>query len=80
MKTTSLPKPTQIDSTELLPEYHFDYANGKPNRFPQKIPQGSLTVILDPDVASVFQDAESVNAVLRALPKTMPPAKTRRGS
>jgi hypothetical protein len=39
--------------------------------------KGSAAVLLDPDVAQLFKTAESVNAVLRALMKTMP---VRRGS
>jgi len=35
-----------------------------------------VAVLLDPDVARVFQSAESVNAVLRALVATMPSRRT----
>ena len=35
-----------------------------------------MAVLLDPDVARVFQSAESVNAVLRALVATMPSRRT----
>ncbi len=55
---------------ELAREYRFDYRKAKPNRFAQQ--DGSRAVILAPDVAAVFQDAEAVNAVLRALIATMP--------
>ena len=47
-------------------EYRFDYANSKPNRFAGRVPHGAVAVLLDPDVARVFRNAESVNAVLRA--------------
>ena len=57
---------------ELRSEYRFDYAKAKPNRFAERIRKGSVAVLLDPDVARVFTDAESVNAVLRALMTTMP--------
>jgi hypothetical protein len=56
----------------LRSEYRFDYAASKPNRFAKRIPEGSLAILLDPDVARLFKDAESVNTVLRALIATMP--------
>lgn len=59
-------------SVDLKPEYRFDYTQSKSNRFASKMQEGSVAVVLDPDVASVFQTAESVNTVLRALRKTMP--------
>ena len=68
MKTTSNPKA----KPDLKPEYRFDYQKAKPNRFAGSLRGGSLAVVLDPDVARVFQNAESVNTVLRALLTTMP--------
>lgn len=56
----------------LEQEYQFDYAKSKPNRFAKQMAAGSVAVVLDPDVAKVFHDAQSVNAVLRALLATMP--------
>ena len=53
-------------------EYRFDYSTAKPNRFAARAQKGYRTVILDPDIAAVFQDSESVNTVLRALISTMP--------
>ena len=48
------------------------------NRFAERVRPGAVAVVLDPDVARVFRNAESVNAVLRALMTTMsnrrPPA------
>jgi hypothetical protein len=57
---------------DLLPHYDFDYSKAKPNPFTTSLPSGSRLVALAPDVAEVFPDAESVNAVLRALITTMP--------
>ena len=50
----------------MKPEYRFDYSAAKPNRFAGRIQKGSVAVLLDPDVAQLFKDTESVNAVLRA--------------
>jgi hypothetical protein len=58
--------------TGLRPEYCFDYPKAKPNRFAEHTPRGCVAVLLDPDVAQVFKNPESVNAVLRALMATMP--------
>jgi hypothetical protein len=75
IKTTLRPKSRTKKSDQLKPEYRFDYAEAKPNRFAGRIRKGSVTVLLDPDVAQFFKSAESVNAVLRALMTTMPPRR-----
>jgi len=77
MKNTSRPKSKPTRSDGLRPEYRFDYTKAKPNRFAGRVRTGSLAVLLDPDVAQVFQDAESVNTVLRALMTTMPDRRVR---
>ncbi|MCC6537135.1 MAG: hypothetical protein IT162_06265 [Bryobacterales bacterium] len=77
MKTTSRPKASPKQTSGLQAEYEFNYARSKPNRFAAQPDVGSLSVVLDPDVARVFQNGESVNAVLRALLATMPPSRMR---
>ena len=77
VKTTSHPKAKPSRSKGLRPEYRFDYTKAKPNRFANRVRTGSLAVLPDPDVARVSQDAESVNAVLRALLTTMPAHRIR---
>lgn len=72
MKSTSKTKSKTKDSGERGREYRFNYSEAKPNRFAARIRKGSVAVLLDPDVAQLFKDAESVNAVLRALMATMP--------
>jgi len=52
------------DSDDLRREYRFDYRRAKPNRFAAQFATGSVAVVLDPDVASVFQTSDSVNALL----------------
>ena len=76
MKTTPRPRAKVDQSTGLKPEYRFDYAKAKPNRFSSSMNEGALAILLDPDVARVFQSAESVNNVLRALLATMPTLET----
>jgi hypothetical protein len=73
MKKTPSPKqPAAAD--EMLPEYRFDYAKARPNRFAAGFSSGGRLIVLDPDVAEVFTKTEEVNAVLRALIATMPRA------
>lgn len=57
---------------ELLPEYHFDYTKARPNRFAEGIAEGSLIVVLEPELAQVFKTSEQVKAILRAIADTMP--------
>ena len=57
---------------ELRSEYQFDYRQAKPNRFAAGLAKGGRLIVLDPEVAAVFQGSQDVNAVLRALLKTMP--------
>jgi hypothetical protein len=77
IKSTSRSKPKAKRAGGLRAEYRFDYTKAMPNRFAERTQPGSVAILLDPDVARVFQSAESVNAVLRALMATMPPRRTR---
>jgi len=62
-------------SDELRAEYEFDYRQAKPNRFAASLKKGGRVVVLDPEVAEVFQTSQDVNAVLRALLQTMPASR-----
>lgn len=57
---------------DMPAEVKLDYDKAKPNRFAGRLGDEKILVTLDPDVAAVFRDAESVNRVLRALIETMP--------
>ena len=50
---------------EMLDEY--DFSGGVRGKYVDRFAQGSNVVVLDPDVARVFRDSESVNQALRAL-------------
>lgn len=63
---------TSRSRDDLRPEYDFDYAKARPNRFAARVAADTRAVVLDSDVAEVFTTPESVNAVLRALIETMP--------
>ena len=51
--------------TEMLEEY--DFSGGERGKYASRFARGSHVVVLDPDVAQVFSDSESVNRALRAL-------------
>ena len=68
-KTRSRSSPGNDD---LRREYRFDYRRSKPNRFAPQFAAGSVAVVLDPDVASVFRTSESVNVLLRSVLAVMP--------
>ena len=57
---------------DLHSEYRFDYSKARPNRFAGRPRVQPVVVVLAPDVAKVFKDGESVNAVLRSILKALP--------
>jgi hypothetical protein len=72
MRKTAVTEQVVDGSDGLREEYHFDYSQAKPNRFAGRSAEPRVVVVLDPDVAEVFETPDSVNEVLRALIKTMP--------
>jgi hypothetical protein len=70
MKKTSTRKgPKRV---EMRREYRFDYRKSRPNRFAPLMKGGTIAVVLDPDVASVFRSPESVNSLLRSVITALP--------
>ena len=57
----------RIDQDEMRPEY--DLRGGVRGKYFQQYREGTNLVLLDPDVAAVFRDSESVNQALRVLIK-----------
>jgi hypothetical protein len=53
------------DLDEIGTEY--DLTKSRPNPYTARLAEGTNLVRLDPDVAKVFPDSESVNRALRAL-------------
>jgi hypothetical protein len=53
------------DPDEILPEY--DLRGGIRGKYAAQYAEGTNVVVLDPDVAAVFPDTQSVNDALRAL-------------
>ena len=56
-------KPT--DKDEMRDEY--DIRGGEREKYYERYRQGTNVVLLEPDVAAVFHDSESVNRALRML-------------
>ena len=80
MKKTSARKHSTAVS-EMKSEYSFDYTKARPNPFASRMGPGSIAVVLDPDVATVFQSSESVNLLLRSVIAAVPKqAASRNGS
>jgi len=53
------------DQGDLREEY--DFSGGVRGKYAARFAEGSNVVVLDPDVASLFKDSESVNDALRTL-------------
>ncbi len=56
------------ETDEMLPEY--DIRGGVRGKYYERYRQGTNVVLLEPDVAAVYHDSESVNRALRALIET----------
>lgn len=46
---------------------YYDFSGGVRGKYAKRYAEGTNVVVLDPDVADVFKDAESVNETLRAV-------------
>ncbi len=57
---------------DMLPEYHFDYSQARPNRFATDVAAGSLVVILEPELAQVFKTSDKVKVILQAIANALP--------
>ena len=51
----------------LRAEYEFDYARSRPNRFASQLGPQTVAVVLEPDVAQVFDSSRAVNKLLRSV-------------
>jgi hypothetical protein len=58
-------------SDEMRPHYDFDYSKARPNRFAERFNEETVAVVLDADVADVFETSEAVNTVLRSAIRAM---------
>ena len=58
-------KKVREKNDEMLREYHF--SQGVRGKYARRYARGSNVVVLEPDVAKAFPNAEAVNASLRSL-------------
>ena len=57
----------RVAGDEMRPEY--DLRGGVRGKYYKQYTEGTNVVLLDPDVAAIFRDSESVNEALRLLIK-----------
>jgi hypothetical protein len=55
----------RVDVDEILPEY--DFSRARANKYASRYAEGSIVVVLEPDVAAAFPSAGRANVALRAL-------------
>lgn len=60
-------------------EYEFDYGQSRPNRFASRMTGDVVAIVLEPDVAQVFDTSESVNQLLRSVISAIPDRGRRAG-
>lgn len=46
---------------------HYDFSGGVRGKYAARYAEGTNVVVLDPDVAEIFPDQQSVNEALRAV-------------
>ena len=54
---------------DLRPEYDFDFSKAVRGKYYKQYIESSNVVVLEPDVAAAFQNADAVNQALRAMLK-----------
>ena len=74
-KKKSTRKRQQTARDAMRKEYRFDYSRAKPNRFAEKMSEGVVAVVLEPDVAAIFKSSKAVNAFLRSVIAAMPESR-----
>lgn len=58
----------EIEEDEMRPEYDFSQLKGKVRgKYVERFRAGTNLVLLDPDVAQAFPNAQAVNEALRLL-------------
>ena len=62
-------KKNQIREPDMREEY--DFSGGVRGKYASRFAEGSNVIVLDPDVAEVFGDAEAVNEALRLLARSV---------
>ena len=71
-------KTRSVKDADMREEY--DFSTGVRGKYAARFAKGTNVIVLDPDVAEVFPDAEAVNRALRLLAASVPKAKKTRAS
>lgn len=50
-----------------MKQQEYDFTKGERGKYYKRYQAGSNVVVLDPEIAAVFKDSESVNDALRSL-------------
>ena len=66
MKKTPKQPRKAVRSDDLRREYRFDYSRSRTNRFAPRMGPQTVAVVLEADVAEVFDSSRSVNKFLRS--------------
>ena len=77
MKKTPRKQKAEVD--DVRPAYQFDYSRAKPNRFASRMKRPVVAVVLESDVAAVFDSSAKVNAQLRSGSPVVSVASRQRG-
>ena len=72
MKSTVKSEVKKRGRTAERAQTDFDYTKARPNRFANRVSAKSVVVLLDPDIAKVFKNAEAANSALRAILSAVP--------
>lgn len=82
MKKTSSRSRKKVRSSGLRAEYDFNYSRSRSNRFASRLGPQTVAVVLEADVAQVFDSSRAVNKLLRsviaATPTTDQASRSRR--
>lgn len=60
----------EMDELKDDMQQEYDFSNGIRGKYAGRFPKDAVMVLLAPDVAAAFPDADSVNEALRLLLKT----------
>jgi hypothetical protein len=58
---------------------HYDFSGGVRGKYARRYAEGTNVVVLDPDVARLFPNRETVNETLRAVARIVQIQEQRRG-
>ncbi|MGD2046756.1 MAG: hypothetical protein PVJ80_15075 [Gemmatimonadota bacterium] len=61
-------KPDVSEAPDMRDEY--DFSNAVRGKYAERFAKGSNVIVLDPDVAETFPDAQAVNEALRVLARS----------